>query len=300
MSGKMAYGTIQQKNIGNTWENISIQERLKQRKKGKSFHSIPTGIDWLSVKSFIKTGMEILAKAILIAALCYGGFHGYRYITTAPMFTIEEVALSGRKILAGQNLEKWMGPLRGNNIFLVDLKAVSQNLNAHPWIKSVSVTRKFPKTIFIHIEERIPYARIQFDQAYLLDNFGILLSPATPEYSELPLITGVETEKIEPGERVTTKNLIRGLQTLHYLNRLEYFRDDPFNLLHLKNNYRLTFTSRNRGIKVHMTVDMIEKGFQNLKIILNAIKTEGKEIQYIDLSFKDKVVIKQTHGPKGV
>lgn len=296
----MPHGIIQQKNIANTWENICIQTRLKQRKKGKSFHPVRTGIDWLSVKSFIKTGMEILAKALLIAVLCYGGFHGYRYITTSPMFTIEKVALSGQKVLAGQNLDEWMGPLKGNNIFLVDLKTVSQNLNAHPWIKSVSVTRKFPKTLFIHIEERIPYARIQFDRVYLLDNFGILLSPATPEYSELPLITGVEAKKIELGERVTTKDLIRGLQTLYYLNRLEYFRDDPFNLLHMKNDYRVTFTSRNRGIKVHMTVDMIENGFRNLKIILNAIKTEDREIQYIDLSFKDKVVIKQTHGPKGV
>lgn len=296
----MSYGTTEQKNIGNAWGDICIQERLKQRKKGQSFHAIPTSFDWMAVKKFFKTLLEIISKAVLIAALCYGGFHGYRYITTSPFFTIAQVNITGQKILAGQNLENLMGPVRGENIFNIDLKDITEKLNSHPWIKSVSVTRRFPKSLFIRIEERIPYARIQFDKIYLVDNFGILLSPSTPEYSELPLITGVVSKESAPGKYVTTGNIIRGLQTLHYLNRLEYFLDDPFNQLNMEKGYRLTFTSRSRGIKVHMTVDNIDAGFQNLKIILNAIKTDGKDISYIDLSFKDKVVIKQTQGNNAV
>ncbi len=143
--------------------------------------------------------------------------------------------------------------------------------------------------------ERTPYARIQLDEVYLLDNFGILLDRAAPEYSHLPLITGVKAKNAQPGESAATKDIIRALQTMHYLNRLEFFLDDPFNSVHIEKDYRLTFTSSNRGIKVHMTVDRIDEGFNHLKIILNAIEANGQEVQYIDLSFKDKVIIKQAH-----
>ncbi len=290
----MGYGTAEI-NAGNAWGHISIQERLKQRKKGKSFHSTQKGIDWDSIKSFIKILALVSAKVFLVAVLFYGVYQSYRFVTESDYFAISKVTFAGQNILAGENLEELLGPIGGQSIFLQDMKTLENNLAAHPWIHSASVTRRLPNALYAQIVERIPYARIQFEEVYLLDNFGILLDRATPEYSHLPLITGVKANKVQPGENAATKDIIRALQTMHYLNRLEFFLNDPFNLVHIKKDYRLTFTSGNRGIKVHMTVDTIDEGFKNLKIILNAIEAKGHEVKHIDLSFKDKVVIKQAH-----
>ena len=282
-------------NAGNAWGSISIQERLKQRKKGKSFHPTKKEFDWGSVKSFVKTLMSVSVMVFLTLVLCYGAFQSYRFVTESDYFSISKVTFSGQNILSGEKLEEILGPIGGKSIFIQDMKILEKNLAAHPWIESASVTRRLPDTLYINVVERTPYARIQLDEIYLLDNFGILLDRAGPEYLRLPLITGVKTDKVQPGENAATKDIIRALQTMHYLNRLDFFLDDPFSVVHIKNNYRLTFTSDNRGIKVHMTVDTIDEGFKNLKIILNAIEAKEDEVERIDLSFKDKVVIKKAH-----
>jgi hypothetical protein len=82
---------------------------------------------------------------------------------------------------------------------------------------------------------------------------------------------------------------------LDSLNRLELFLDDPFNSVNIKDGYKLTFTSMNRGVRIFMTAETIDAGLKNLKTILNAIETKADEIERIDVSFKDKVVIKKAH-----
>lgn len=290
----MAYSAAET-NTGNVWGNISIQERLKKRKKGQSFHPTHKGIDWDSIKNFSKTLGQTAAKIILAAALCYGIFQAHRFVTASDYFAITKVIFAGQNILAGENLEERLGPIGGKSIFLQDMKILEKKLAAHPWIQSVSVTRRLPNSLYVQIVERIPYARIQLDEVYLLDNFGILLDRAAPEYSHLPLITGIKAGTAQPGEYAASKNIISGLKIMHYLNQLEFFLDDPFNTVRIKNDYRLTFTSSSRGIKVHFLAATIDEGFKNLKLILNAIEAKGLEVEYIDLSFKDKVVIKKAH-----
>jgi len=277
------------------WGHISIQERLKQKKKGKSFHSTQKGIDWDSVKRFVRTLALVSMRVFLVSVICFIAFQTYQLVTESEYFSISKVTFSGQNMLTGEKLEELLGPVGGKSIFLQDMKTLEKNLVAHPWIHSVSVTRRLPNSLYAKIIERTPYARIQLDEVYLLDNFGILLDQTGSEYSHLPLITGVKIDKVRIGDNAVTKDMIRALQTMHYLNRLEFFLDDPFHSVHIMNGYKLTFTSANRGIKIHMTVDTIDEGFKNLKIILNAIKAKEQEVQYIDLSFKDKVVIKQAH-----
>jgi cell division protein FtsQ len=258
-------------NTGVGLEGLSIQERLKQRKKGKSFHPTQKGMNWDSIKSFCRTFMIVSVNVFFAAALCYGGFQTYRFVTESDYFAISKVTFAGQDYLLGQNLE------------------------AHSWIESVSISRRFPNTIYAKIVERIPYARIQLEKVYLLDKSGVLLDRASSEHAHLPMITGVMTDNNRLGDIAASKDAIRAIKTMQDLNGLKFFLDDPFTSVHIKKDYRLTFTSGIRGIKIHLTVDTIDEGFKNLKLILNAIKSKGDEFQQIDLSFKDKVVIKEAH-----
>ncbi|MGV7219950.1 MAG: cell division protein FtsQ/DivIB [Nitrospinales bacterium] len=290
----MSYSTAEI-NAGGALEGLSIQERLKQRKKGNSFHPIHKETNFDSIRSFFKTLTVVSVKVFFTAALCYGAFQSYRFVTESKYFAISKVTFAGQNYLLGQNLEELLGPIGGTSIFLQDMKVLENNLEAHPWIETVSLSRRFPNTIYAQITERTPYARIQLGKDYLMDKSGVLLDKATSEHSDLPMITGVKTDKNKFGEIVANKDVIRAVQTMHNLNGLKFFLDDPFTSVHIKKDYRLTFTSGIRGIKIHMTIGTIDEGFKNLNLILNAIKSKGDEIQHIDLSFKDKVVIKEAH-----
>lgn len=282
-------------NVGNTWGNISIQKRLKQRKKGRSFHPIHKGVDWVSVKSFIKTTALATVTIFFVLALCYGALQTYRFVTESEFFAIGKVTFSGQRTLTGDLLEELLGPIGGKSIFFQDMKSLEKNLAAHPWIASASVTRRLPDTLYAHVVERVPFARIKFGEVYLLDKASILLDRAGPKHSHLPMITGVKTNAVKLGEKAPAKNIISVLEALDSLNRLELFLDDPFNSVNIKDGYKLTFTSMNRGIRLFMTTETIDAGLKNLKIILNAIETKADDIERIDVSFKDKVVIKKAH-----
>jgi len=245
-----------------------------------------------------KKGFEITAKLFLVAALGYGIFHGYRFLTTAPQFALSQVVFSGNQVLEQKQLKGWADPLIGHNIFDLDLAVVSEAVSKNPWVRHVAVVRKFPQTLHILLEEREPYARIQLDRVYIMDNFGVLIAPAREKDHPLPLITGVPTRRPELGQPMKADGIVPGLQAMHYLNRLSFFQKDPIDQLRLKGFDQLEFTTRHQNRKIRMTVDRIQEGFTNFKTYLNAVGDNPEGIHTIDLSFKNQVVIQPTSKSK--
>jgi hypothetical protein len=86
---------------------------------------------------------------------------------------------------------------------------------------------------------------------------------------------------------------------MHYLNRLEFFASNPVTSVQVAGDRRLTFTTRDGKLEVHMAADRVQPGFHNLKILLDALKLSGTEVRYIDLSFENKVVILPRGGGMG-
>ena len=162
-------------------------------------------------------------ESLLITALFYGFFQGYLFLTKSPYFQISGVTIGGNRILDQAQLLRWIGPVQGKNIFALNPQELARKLGEHPWIRGVSVERKFPDSIRINLEERTPYARIQFDRVYIMDNYGVLMAEETLEYHDLPLIKGVVNRNAKPGQKLSTEDLLQGLQIIHYMNRLPFF-----------------------------------------------------------------------------
>ena len=58
---------------------------------------------------------------------------------------------------------------------------------------------------------------------------------------------------------------------------------------------RVVFKAGKEGFKIQMSRDELNEGFENFKIIQDSLEDENLEIQLIDLSFKDQVVIRETN-----
>ncbi len=238
------------------------------------------------------TGFDLAAKLILLAILVYGGFHAHRFVTTSPQFAVSKVTFQGQRVLDKASLNRWAATIEGQNIFTVDMQAITEELRESPWVAGVSVMRKLPQTLQIHLQERTPYARIQLNHTYLMDNYGVLIARDAGTHDHLPVITGVRSEPVELGREVQVGGLLPGLQAMHFLNRLPYFKDDPINALHVSGKSLLIFTTRENGVQVRLASGHIQEGINNLKIVLSTRDPEIYRTQYIDLSFKNKVIIK--------
>jgi cell division protein FtsQ len=233
-----------------------------------------------------------LAKAILIAAFFYALFSGYRFITHTPYFGINKINTIGIKYLSTEELNTWAGTIIGKNIFQLNLSKFSKKLAAHPWIHSVSVRRVFPQGINIEIKERTPFARIKLDKLYIMDNYGILLGQETSNLTKLPLITGITAKNPTPGNNVADKEIIRGLKAMHNLNLLPMFKKNPIGSVHINSKSRITFLTQDQDIRVYMRPGMIQQSLKNLMLVIDIIEKNEPNLEHIDLSFKNKVVIK--------
>jgi len=233
-----------------------------------------------------------LAKMVLVVACSYGIFSSYRFITKSPRFNINEINLLGHQRLSNEELSPWIGSIIGNNIFQLELDGIPKRLVEHPWIQSASARRVFPQGIYVEIKERTPFAKIQMEQVYVMDNYGVLLGSDLRGANKLPTITGIKMKNPKIGSNVAGEEIIRGLKMMHSLNQLSIFKKNPIDNVHISSRYRITFSTHTQDIKVHMRPEIAEESFKNLVLALGAIEKNEKDLSYIDLSFKNRVVVK--------
>ena len=79
---------------------------------------------------------------------------------------------------------------------------------------------------------------------------------------------------------------------MHHINLLPMFKKNPIDTVHIKKDSRITFVTNNRNMKVYMRPGMEQKNLKNLMLVLGKVGEDKNNLSYIDLSFKNKIVVK--------
>ncbi|MDC0207450.1 FtsQ-type POTRA domain-containing protein [Nitrospinae bacterium] len=282
----MSFALARQKGSVTRWDDFRSQ-RNKRQKRGnilsKNLSSKPRFGVW------IRTLAELTSKLFLAGVVGYLFFVGYNFLLSSPRFHIQNVSFNGNQVLTNSEILEWLGSLKGKNLFAINLVELNQRLLEHPWVKSSSLQRKFPKSIGIELTERVPYARIMKDQIYLMDNFGVILSPEQPEYRHLPLIIMEQSKE----NFLSNEKALHSLKTMHYFNKLSFFKNNPLDGAVMKGHSRVLFITRNRDLQIQMSMNELNEGFKNFMIVLDSLDEKNLKAQMIDLSFKDQVIIRE-------
>ena len=286
----MSFALARQKGPAAAWDDLR-SERSKKRKRGSNLNKRVSNKPKLG--TWVRTLAELTSKLFLAGVVGYLIFAGWNFLISTPRFQIQNISFQGNNILSDAQILEWLGPVKGENLIAIDLVDLSQRLSENPWIQSASIRRNFPQGLEFKLTERVPYARIKKDQIYLVDGFGVTLSPEKPEYRHLPLI-------ILQGEK--ENNFLKGkvlhsLKTMHYFNKLSFFENNPLDAAELIGHSRVLFITRNRDIQIQMSMDRLGEGRKNFLLILDTLEEEHPKIQMIDLSFKDQVVIRNRFKP---
>ena len=283
----MDFAIVGQKSSSVAWEDLRSERKKKQRRGGDLNKKAPSKKSARDF-SWARILFELASKLFLAGVVIYLCYASFNFLTSDPRFQITDVTFRGNNALSENQLLEWLGQVQGENLFAYDLSRASERLAEHPWVLSASVQRKFPQKIQIELTERVPYARIKFEKIFLMDNFGVILSEEKPEYRNLPLIVqpGVKPENFS-GERV-----IQSLKTMHYFNKLSFFKKNPLDTAELKGHSRIIFFTRNRDLQIQMSMETLTEGFKKFMIVLDTLEDDAVKIQMIDLSFKDQVVVR--------
>ena len=241
------------------------------------------------ISTWARTMTELGSKLFLAGVIGYLLFAGYNFLISTPRFQIQNVTFKGNHVLNNSQLFEWLGPVIGENLISIDLVRLNKRLSEHPWVQTVSIQRIFPQGLEFELIERVPYARIKKDQTYLIDNLGFILSPEKAGYGNLPLILLNESKE----QGVSNGELLKSLKTMDDFNQLSFFKNNPLEVVELVGPSRVLFKSRKEEFKIQMSRDELNEGFKNFKIIQDSLEDENLEIQLIDLSFKDQIVIRE-------
>ncbi len=103
-----------------------------------------------------------------------------RYVLRLPVFplnTVELVAAPQR--VSAEQLQQVVSEQVRGNFFSVDLERTRQGLEALPWVRSVSVRRKFPWGLQVDVEEHIALAR--WNKTALVNTHGEVFAAQATE-----------------------------------------------------------------------------------------------------------------------
>ena len=288
----MNLALLEEKNLVDVWKHKETRQRKSRKKDEFSIRKLKWRINSFDFGSVILTLAKGLTKIILLIACFYVVFLSYRFVTHSPYFNVDEVAMVGNKRIPNEALNTWVGPIVGGNIFQLNLDEISQKLTEHPWVKSASARRVFPQAIHIELKERTPFAKIQLESMYVMDNYGVLLGTRFDSPNKLPTITGIKMKNTKLGENVVDEEIIDGLKMMHSLNQLSMFEKNKIESMHISSRSRMIFSTHDQETKIHISPEIAQESFKNQVLALDAIKKNGQDLSYIDLSFKNKIILK--------
>ena len=90
----------------------------------------------------------------------------------ASGFKTKDLLIDGRDHTSRADLKAALGIQKGESIFAYDLEGMQKKISTLPWVKTATVERLLPDTIYIKLQEREPVALWQRDGKLALVDRG--------------------------------------------------------------------------------------------------------------------------------
>lgn len=102
--------------------------------------------------------------------------------------------------ISGSDVRTILAPYMGAGFFRLDVTALKNDLEAHPWVGQASVKRLWPDSIAINLREEVAIAR--WGEGAVLSQEGEIIRPHNAhELGMLPVLSGPDGSQIEVMQR---------------------------------------------------------------------------------------------------
>jgi cell division protein FtsQ len=258
--------------------------RFRAQKQGKSRNRkrLRVSLKGLSMKRSLILGALIL----LIGAGVMASFGLYRAISRA--FPVNEVAVYGNMHLSDGELRALAGIYNHDGFLKVSAREVSERVLKSPWIKAVSVRKDFPHRVLIKVQETSPFAILEMKgRAFLIDEKGRMLEEMKDAVPFLPVITTDPSKNRDNfTEALSLARVLKDRKIAAERNRVEIIADKgPENISLVMDNVVIKIGRGNYEQKLNRLFELEEE-----------IKRRAVAVDYVDLRFANRVVVKPISG----
>ena len=274
------------------------------------------------IKSAVFSVFKLAAYLSLFCFMAVGGYEGYRYVMESPFFNILDITIDGNINLNRDDILSAANIKIGQNIFSVNTGEIYKRLKGHPWIKDTAVKKEMPDRLKIKVNEREPVAILKSNELYLIDDEGVVLAKLNGESDmSFPVIVKPIDMEFKVGDKVNSEEVFIGLNIWERLQGVKLnlgdssFKDNITTIEPLSSE-KVKINLKDTNSYIVINGEDIDKKFQHLQTVMRLLedktsmehkeavknenstslkekkKEEVREIDYIDLSYRDKVIVK--------
>jgi cell division protein FtsQ len=107
--------------------------------------------------------------------------------------TIKNIELVDNNLVSKEQIEELANFDQYTNLFSLNIAKVKEDIKKNAYVEDVKVSKKFPNTVKITLEERVPKYMLQVADSYIyINNQGYMLDISV-EKLDLPIILGFKT-----------------------------------------------------------------------------------------------------------
>ena len=205
----------------------------------------------------------------------------------SPLLTAQSFSVKGADTLDQQAVIEISG-LQGRSLLDLPVDEAKRRLMEIPQIKSVTISKTFPQSVTINVQERVPAAFwVLNNREYVVDADGFVLNSGVPDGAAPRIIEPDSTRVMGPGDRVHPDAVALALRLLEEsprvlnqeLTSIEYRQDIGVAAL-FSNGMRVTFGDE-RSYDYKMDV---------LTTLLDDLSAQGLATpRSVDLRFGERV-----------
>jgi cell division protein FtsQ len=233
-------------------------------------------------------------------AILLAGLHLGKWVGNDAGFLVQTVKVVGCKVLTREEVLTIAKVPLFKSIFKVELPAIEKRVEALPLVRQAQVSRIFPSTIVIAIQERKPLALISNAGLHPVDEEGIILPPLqaarhtrAPAVYDVPVLSGNAILKTKEGGQLAPhgRQAIDFLASLRSTNAMLYHSVSE---LSINSQGALTLYMMEGGVPVYMGSGKWLEKCDRLFVFLRHVQPASAKLLAIDLRYDNQIVIKES------
>lgn len=250
----------------------------------------------IDLRSFLKKTVRLTASIVVISMVVLVVYELYGFLGKATFLRLDRIEVAGLNRLKREEILSAASVKIGDDLLSLRLARMGEQLAKNPWIESVRVRRNFPHTLTISVVEREPVGIVSMGYLYYLDRKGEIFKPLQEGDSlDFPVITGFSEEDVTRDQQGTKETL------KVMLGLIEQLRSNKSGItiadiseLHYDKGFGYTLFTIDRGLPIRLGTDAFDEKLGRLSRIYNELQTQITGLEYVDLDYSDRIVVKKT------
>lgn len=284
--------------------SVLHKQSVKRKRKRNGFYRLNL------LRRVGSSFLRVMVAAGFLVSLSLAFILLYQYLLHSPYMQLEKVLVRGVEEGIRQALIEDSGLNRPVSLLGLNLHALQQKMEAHPWVDEVQLERRFPHTLVVRAKQEIPVALVLIDDLYYINRRGEIIQKAAEwKYVDLPVITGISdrqtSEVFLPVAAMVLRTLEResGMWSLRELSEIHLQRPGRLSLYfgHLTAEIKLPCEFAMQPIERSAAAEgtprrdaaLLARSMQKLRKVARHLTQSGRmhQVRAIDLNYDEGVVV---------